>query len=141
MLLQVIVELYAESVSREKAFNFLEKVHRLVQALLESQPVVFRRGGRGSRMGHAVHAIFGMRVHWCHRRVLGVWNNKKKTLLIFNGYRCNVIALVRLTRLVVVGEDTHLQFAVCEYQYLRDLHTASIERLAALTCENRMYIA
>lgn len=72
MLLQVIVELYAESISREEALDFLEKVHGLVQTLLKSQPVMFRRGGRGGRMRHAVHAVLGMRVHWCHRRVLGV---------------------------------------------------------------------
>lgn len=72
MLLQVIVELYAEGISREKALDLLEEVHRLVQALLKSQPVMLRRGGRSGRMGHAVHAILGMRVHRCHGRVLGV---------------------------------------------------------------------
>jgi len=72
VLLQVIVKLYAESVSREKAFDLLEEMHGFVQALLKSQPVVICRGRRGGRMGHAVHAVLGMRVHWCHGRVLGV---------------------------------------------------------------------
>lgn len=72
MLLQVIVELYAESISPEKALDLLEEVHGLVQALLKSQPVVFRCSGRGGRMGHAVHAVLGMRVHRRHGRVLGI---------------------------------------------------------------------
>jgi hypothetical protein len=46
MLLQVIDELHTDGISREEAFDFHEKVHRLAHAFLKSQPVVLRGGGR-----------------------------------------------------------------------------------------------
>lgn len=64
VLLQMIEELYAEGVPREVTLDIHEEIHRLAQALLESQPVVLRGRRRSGRMGHAVHAVFGMRMHW-----------------------------------------------------------------------------
>lgn len=39
-------EMHAEGVSGEETFHLDEKVHRLAETFLETQPVVFRRGGR-----------------------------------------------------------------------------------------------
>lgn len=72
MLLQMIDKLHAESIPCEKTLDFYKEVHSLAQAFLKPQPVMLRRGGSGSRMGHTVHAVLGMRVHRCHGRVFGV---------------------------------------------------------------------
>lgn len=68
----MIDELYAEGIPREETLDLYEEMHGFAQALLKSQLVMLRRGGGRSRMGHAVHAVLGMRVHRSHRRVLGI---------------------------------------------------------------------
>lgn len=72
VLLQMVDELYAEGIPREKTLDLDEEMHGLTQTLLKSQLVMLRRGGSRGRMGHAVHAVFGMRVHRRNGRVLGI---------------------------------------------------------------------
>lgn len=72
VLLQMIDELYTEGIPREKTLDLDEEMHGFAQTLLESQLVMLRRGGGRGRMGHAVHAVLGMRVHRRRGRVLGI---------------------------------------------------------------------
>lgn len=81
MPLQVIGQLYAERIPRVEALDLDEKVNRLAEALLKSQSVVLGRGRGRGRMGDAVDAVFGVRVHRCHSRVLRVLS---KALQVFH---------------------------------------------------------
>lgn len=72
VLLQMVDELYTEGIPREKTLDLDEEMHGFAQTLLKSQLVMLRRGGGRGRMGHAVHAVLGMRVHRRRGRVLGI---------------------------------------------------------------------
>ena len=92
MLLQMIDQLNAQRIPGEKTLDLDEKMHGFAQTLLETQPVVFRRGRGDSRMRDAIHAVLGMhRVYRRHCRVFRFCN----FFFYINSYRYFVNALSR----------------------------------------------
>lgn len=88
MLLQMIDQLNAQRIPGEKTLDLDEKMHGFAQTLLETQPVVFRRGRGDSRMRDAIHAVLGM--HRVYRRHCRVFRFLSKTLKMLHVPNCHL---------------------------------------------------